>query len=251
MRTLALLALLTAPMWAIETLDTIEWAWHGSLERGNTIEIRGVTGDILAEPSESGRIEVTASIDGAAAQQEDVEIRVFQSHGGITVCAVRKGSSECDDKLLTAPGARVDYKVSVPTGVRLAARTVNGAIEANRLSSDVEAATVNGQVKVSTSGTVQASTVNGSIEAALTNGIWTRPPEFTAVNGKIKVDIPTNVRSGVQAETKNGRIVADVAGFRGTATDHSLAGTIGRSAGGTNPIRIRTVNGSIELHQKY
>jgi hypothetical protein len=250
MRTLALLGLLVAPMWAIETLETIEWEWHGSLARGNTIEIRGITGDIVAEPSDSGRIDVTAQID-AGVQPGDIEIRAFQSHGGITVCAIRKGSTECDDKLLTAPGARVNYKVAVPSGVRLAARTVNGAIEANRLSSDVEAATVNGQVKVSTSGTVQASTVNGSIEAALLNGIWTRPPEFTAVNGKIKVDIPTNVKSGVQAETKNGKIVAKVPGFRGTATDQTLAGTIGRSAGGSSPIRIRTVNGSIELEQKY
>src|SRR4051812_31143969 len=125
MRTLALLAMMVAPMWAIETLETIEWEWHGSLERGNTIEIRGVTGDIVAEPSSSGRIEVTARIDGSE-QQENVEIRAFQSHGGITVCAVRKGSTECDEKLLSAPGTRVNYKVQVPSGVNLAARTVNG-----------------------------------------------------------------------------------------------------------------------------
>ncbi len=251
MRTLALLAMLTAPAWAIETMETIEWEWHGSLLRGDTIEIRGVTGDIVAEPSASDRIEVTAKIDGSE-QPEDIEIRAFQSHGGITVCAVRKGSTECDDKLLTAPGARVNYKVHVPSGVRLAARTVNGAIEAHRLASDVQAATVNGQVVVSTSGTVQASTVNGSIDAALLNGIWTKPPEFSAVNGKIKVDIPCNVKSGVKAETKNGRVVADVSGFRGTATEQSLAGTIGRApSGSASPILIRTVNGSIELRQKF
>jgi len=41
MRTLALLAMMTmAPMWAIETVDTLEWEWHGSLARGNTTGLR-------------------------------------------------------------------------------------------------------------------------------------------------------------------------------------------------------------------
>jgi DUF4097 and DUF4098 domain-containing protein YvlB len=251
MRKLVLLAMMTAPMWAIETLETIEWEWHGSLARGNTIEIRGVTGDIVAEPSTSDRIEVTAQIDGAE-QTENVEIRAFQSHGGVTVCAVRKGSSECDEKLLSAPGTRVNYKVQVPSGVHLAARTVNGAIAAHRLSSDVQAATVNGQVSVSTSGTVHATTVNGSIDAALLHGIWTKAPEFSAVNGKIRVGIPGNLASSVNAETRNGRIVASVPSFKGTATEQVLTGTIGRRGGSNcSPIMIRTVNGSIELRQNF
>jgi len=181
------------------------------------------------------RIEVTARIDGLE-QQENVEIRAFQSHGGVTVCAVRKGSAECDEKLLSAPGTRVNYKVHVPTGVNLAARTVNGTIEAHRLSSDV-----------------QATTVNGSIDAALLHGIWTKAPEFSAVNGKILIDIPNNTRTGVNAETRNGRIVASLPGFRGTSTEQVLSGTIGRAAGGANclPILIRAVNGSIELRQNF
>jgi DUF4097 and DUF4098 domain-containing protein YvlB len=118
----------------------------------------------------------------------------------------------------------------------------------------VQAATVNGQVVVSTSGTVQASTVNGSIDAALLNPTWTTPPAFTAVNGKIKVEVPCNVRADIKAETRNGRVVAEVPDFNGTATEQSLDGSIGsssgRSGGAPSPIFIRTVNGSIELRQQ-
>ena len=46
----------------------------------------------------------------------------------------------------------VDFVVKVPAGVRLVARTVNGAVEASGLTGDVDAETVNGSVKIETSG---------------------------------------------------------------------------------------------------
>jgi len=109
---------------------------------------------------------------------------------------------------------------------------------------------VNGAVVVSTSGTVQARTVNGPIDASLLQPCWTRPPEFSAVNGKIMVSIPKTVKSNVSAETRNGKIVTDLPKFHGTSTEQSLQGHIG-PAGRGNPLLIRTINGTIELRQKF
>lgn len=248
MRKLVLLATLCAAVYGRDLLTTsADWNWRGAIARGRTVQIRGVTGDIHAVPSSSGQLEVSARIQ----QDGEVDMHVSEGASGVTVCAVRKGAHACADNPLAAPGSRVDFEVRVPTGVHLAARTVNGAIEAESLTSDVNAETVNGTVVISTTGTATAKTVNGSIKAKLLKPFWRKSPEFSAVNGGISVHIPRNVRTGVVAETRNGRIVSDVPDFRGAATEQTLEGTIGRSSGAGNGLVIRTINGGIELKQRF
>jgi hypothetical protein len=226
-----------------------DWNWRGAVPRGRSLEIRGITGDIRAVPAHSSEIEVTATIDKEERPSSAVELRVTEGPGGITICPIRKGLEGCPEDPLTGPAVRVDFKVRVPEGVNFVARTVNGGIQADSLASDIEASTVNGSVVLSTSGTAQARTVNGSIRAHLSRPFWTKPPEFSAVNGGISLDIPTNVRAGVRAETKNGRVVSQIAGFHGTATEQVLHGTIG--GGSAVPLVLRTVNGTIELKQNF
>jgi len=229
--------------------ETPRWEWNGSIQQGKAVEIRGVTGDIHALPSDTGKVEVAAWIerDGTT---ERVDIRALQSTSGMTFCAVRQGSTECATDIPSSPGVRVDFEVRVPPGVRLNAQTVNGEIEARSLASDISAATVNGAVTVSTSGTVQARTVNGSIDASLLGPLRSKAPKFSAVNGRISVELPTDVTSVVHAETHNGRVVAHLPAFRGTATEQKLEGQIGPGGCG-NSLVIRTLNGSIELRQRF
>lgn len=248
MRKLILLASLCAAVYGRDLLFTEhDWEWRGAIARGRSVQIRGVTGDIHALPSTTGQVEVSARIH----EEGEVDMHVTDGAAGLTVCAVRKGAQACADNPLAAPGTRVDYEVRVPSGVHLVARTVNGGIDAESLTSDVNAETVNGTVAISTTGTAQAKTVNGSIRASLLKPFWKKAPEFSAVNGGISVNIPKNVRAGVRAETRNGRIVSDVAEFQGTATEQTLDGTIGRGSGAGNGLVIRTINGTIELKQRF
>jgi len=250
MRKLVLLASLCATVYGRDLLSTAsDWEWRGTVLRGRSVQIRGVTGDIHAVASASGQVEVSARIH----DQGEVDMHVTDGGSGVTVCAVRKGAAMCADNPLAAPGSRVDYEVRVPAGVHLVARTVNGGIAVESLTSDVSAETVNGAVEISTTGTAQAKTVNGSIRACLLKPFWKKSPEFSAVNGGISVNIPKNVTAGVRAETRNGRIVSQVSNFRGTETEHTLDGTIGRGGGGGagNGLVIRTINGTIELKQPF
>jgi len=252
MRRFVALAILTVPLWGTANQDfrPLAWEWHGSLERGKAVDIRGITGDIRAFPSTTGALEVSASIETDGVR-ETVEIRAVESLTGMTFCAVRRGSSACASDSLSAPAARVDYEVHLPAGVHLTARTVNGEIDARSLSGNVDATTVNGGVVVSTSGIVQARTVNGSIDAALLKPFWAGAPEFSAINGRIKVTVPTKVNLDVHAETRNGRIVTNVPDFRGVSTEQRLDGHVGGSGGTGNRLVIRTLNGTIELRQNF
>ena len=244
---LALLAAAVAPGTPADMMNLgYHWNWNGELASGTAVEIQGVTGDIRATASDSGRVEVSATFENGST----VEMRVSETKAGITVCAVRKGSQECASAANSAPGGRVDYHVRVPSGIRFVAKTVNGGIQAESLASDVYATTVNGKVVISTSGTAEASTVNGSIVAKLLKPFWKKAPQFSAVNGGISVIIPPNVKTGIHAETRNGKIVKSLTAVRGAATDQKIDGTVGRGAGGCNPLVIRTINGAIELKQR-
>jgi hypothetical protein len=226
-----------------------DFEWQGAVARGAIVEIRGVTGDIHAVSSSSGVVEVAALIlrDGV---EEPVDVRVNKTPAGVTVCAVRSDQSACPAvETAAAPGARVNYFVRIPRGVNLAASTVNGSIDVDSLHSNVAASTVNGGVNISTTGTAKARTVNGSIRASLLKPFWSQPPEFSTVNGGITLAIPTGSNALVKAETRNGKIVAGVSAFKGSATEQTLEGKIGR--GGADPMTLRSINGTIELRENF
>jgi DUF4097 and DUF4098 domain-containing protein YvlB len=140
----------------------------------------------------------------------------------------------------------VEFVVKVPGGVRLAARTVNGAIDASGLTADADAETVNGSVKVETSGVARVQTVNGSVQASMGRADWSSDLEIKTVNGSIRVTLPRAASITVDAETVNGSIVSDFSISGGTVTRRRLKGTIG---GGGRAMSLETVNGSIHIGQ--
>lgn len=231
-----------------------EFRWQGRVAAGRTVEIRGVNGSIQAMGGTGDQVEIVATRRGRRSDPDSVQIRTVEHDGGVTVCALYPSSdpalpNEC------LPGGKgrmnsknndvnVAFVVKVPAGVRLFARTVNGAIDASALSADVDAETVNGSVKIETSGVARAQTVNGSVQAAMGRADWASDLEFRTVNGSIHVTLPATASTTVDAETVNGRIVSDFAVTGSTVTRRRLKGTIGQGGRGMS---LETVNGSIHL----
>jgi len=185
-----------------------------------------------------------------------VRITTFEHEGGITVCALYPSPdaarpNECRAGEAGRMSTRnndvtVEFVVKVPAGVRLAARTVNGAVDASGLSADVDAETVNGSVKVATSGVARAETVNGSVQASMGRADWSSDLAIKTVNGSIRVTLPPAAGATLDAETVNGSIQTDFEVAGGKATRRRLTGTIG---GGGRGLTLETVNGSIHINQ--
>lgn len=230
-----------------------EFHWKGTIAAGKTIEIKGVNGDIEAVAG-SGEVEVTATKHAHNSDPDEVKIEVVPSAAGVTICAVypsyarRENTCEAGEHghMNTRDNdVRVDFHVRVPAGVRLAARTVNGDVDATDLGSDVETYTVNGGIHVSTSGSAEAETVNGSIEAKL--GRVGDAMRFHTVNGGITLDLPANLSAEVRANTVNGDIITDFPLLvTGRLGPRRLHGTIGN---GGKELELSTVNGSIKLRK--
>jgi hypothetical protein len=234
-----------------------DFNWRGQLGAGRVIEIKGINGNVEARAAAGGQAEVRAAKSARRSNPDDVRIEVVEHAAGVTICAVYP-SADPSRPNTCAPGdgghmsvrnndTSVNFVVSVPAGVRFRGRTVNGEVEAEGLSADVNASTVNGSIRVSTSGLVSAKTVNGSITAAIGRADWSDDLEFKTVNGGIDLRLPASLSTTVEAETLNGDIQTDFPlTVTGRYSKRRLSGTIG---GGGRELRLKTVNGSVQIRR--
>ncbi len=252
---LALLALLAPAAWA----ESEDFRWAGRLKPGQTLEVKGVNGGIVAEPSSDDGATVLAEKRSRRDDPAEVEIQVVEHAGGVTICAVYPASrfslrgNRCEPGEGGSLGAdrndvEVEFRVSVPEGVHFAGRTVNGGITAEGLGGDVLANTVNGSVRASGRGVVRGETVNGSLFARLGRADWTGDLSYSTVNGSITVELPESANAEVRASTVNGGIDADFPlTVKGKWGPKSARGTLG--SGGRN-LALETVNGAIRLRKR-
>lgn len=258
MKKTALLTLLAAAAAATPAeAQQADFDWRGRLAEGQTIEIRGVNGEIRATASEDNTIRVQANRHGRRDDPESVRIEVVEHTGGVTICAVYPTPRNARRENECVPGGgqnsvqrndvKVDFTVRVPAGVRFAGHTVNGNVQAEGIRADVRAATVNGNVDVATTGFAEASSVNGDITCRLGRSNFEGDVQFETVNGSVTVEMPEGLNADFRANTVNGSIDSDFPILvTGKVSRRSLRGTIGN---GGPELRLSTVNGSILLRK--
>jgi hypothetical protein len=227
------------------------------LAAGRTIEIRGINGNVSAEPASGGEFEVVAVKRARRSDPDEVRVEVVRHAEGVLICAVYPNPGGEPNTCEVGSQNRshvhdndtsVDFTVRVPTGVKFHGRTVNGNVGAERLGSDVLAQTVNGNIEVSTVGLARAQTVNGSIKAVVGRADWPAGLEFKTVNGGIDLTLPASLNARVEAKTLNGEITSDFPlTVSGTYSRRRLSGTIG--SGGDRQLILETVNGSVQIRR--
>jgi hypothetical protein len=235
-----------------------DFRWHGAVAQGQAIEIKGINGDVRAEPSGSNEVEVVAEKHARRDSPESVRIEVVPHAGGVTICAVypsRPGAAP--NECLPGSAGRnnvqnndvtVHFTVHVPAGVQFIGKTVNGQVEATRLNGDVVLDTVNGSITFSTTGVARAKTVNGSIRGEMGRADWNDRLEMSTVNGGITLTLPATLSTEVRASTTNGDIDSDFPmTITGRIARRRIEGTIG---GGGRMLALESVNGSITLKKE-
>jgi DUF4097 and DUF4098 domain-containing protein YvlB len=229
-----------------------EFHWSGKLAPDQVVVIKDINGDIDATGSSSGdQVEVSAIKSGAGA--EDVKIRVVKLNDGVMICALYPGffnSDNCESSSHfgnSHNNAKVNFKVRMPRNLRFTAQNVNGGVDAESMGRYVEATSVNGSIRVSTSSWASAKSVNGSIDASIGRADWSGDLEFKTVNGSVKLELPSNVNTELDFKSVNGHLDSDFPlTMQGSIGRHSVHGTIGS---GGRTLDIKTVNGSGELRK--
>ena len=235
-----------------------DFEWTGRLRPGQTLEIKGIMGDIRATATGGDRAQVVAEMrEGRRGLAEDVEIEIIEHGDGVTICAVypeKPGArpNECRTGGRGHLGTHkndteVTFTIEVPAGVLFVGRTVTGDIDVRALDGDVEAYTVTGDIDVSTAGYARAKTVTGHIHAVMGSTDWTGDLEISTVTGRIVVDLPDDAGADVSAKTVTGAINTDFPlTVRGRFMSKRVTGTIG---GGGRDLSLETITGSIRLRR--
>ena len=238
-----------------------EFHWSGRVAPGAAVEIKGINGDITAEPATGDEVQVVAVKRSRRSDVNAVTVKIVEHAGGVTICAIYPNeNSSYPQTCEPGPGGqgnssasinvrnndvRVDFIVRVPAQVGFIGRTINGEIGATSLAGNVVSRTVNGSIKISTSGYAEATTINGEISAKLGDANWPQSLVFTTINGGITLDLPSTASTELKAETLNGSINLDFPLSVTSLTNRRrVSGRIG--AGGRELI-LKTLNGSINL----
>lgn len=231
--------------------------WKGTLAAGKTLAIKNINGNISAEGTAGDQVEITATKDGDDADR--VRIEVVQDSDGIGVCAIYPDSdSTCTtdaDWHSSSHGdhhnrARVNFTVHLPQNVHLAARNVNGGVDAKNLGEVADATSVNGSVVVSTTRWAHLSSVNGSVTGHFGRADWDDKLNISTVNGNITLALPADTSTEVEFQSVNGRLNTDlpltIQSSSGKFGPKHISGTIG---GGGRQLKLNTVNGSVNLEK--
>lgn len=244
-----------------QTRDNIDnsFSWSGNVGAGRSIMIKNVNGPIRVERSSNGRVEVSAEKHWRRGDPNDVRIEQPRARSGdVLICALWGPNSTCDEDGIHTPrnfswnsdrnDVSVHFVVRVPDGVRVNLSTVNGGLEVNGVTTEIEANTVNGTIDArSAGGPVRAKTVNGSINISMGSMGNADDLEYETVNGSVTLELPSNFGAQLELSTVNGRVSTDFPiTVVGTFSPRKLRGTIGN---GSTHLRASTVNGSVTLRR--
>jgi hypothetical protein len=238
-------------MFLVFAFAAVPFAYDGSLRPGQKLTVRDVNGSVRVRTGD--RLAIRASKHADRSDPNEVAIHVENRADGVVVC-VRyppDANRSCDDRSASSNrdarnDTAVDFDITVPHGVALDAKSVNGAVDAIN-DGPTEAASVNGSVRVEGRDVRNAASVNGSVEVHVLDRVRGTLSAKT-VNGSIDVTLPRGSGVTFEARTLTGGISAD--GITVNRAQYgpgaSASGTVGD---GALHVEAKTINGSITLHR--
>jgi len=211
------------------------------LAAGGALHLENVNGSVDVRAWDRAEVQIYA-VKRASRSEQDlslVNIDVDVTLGHVNIVTRYPQDQGVD--------VSVDYRIRVPRRVLLEnISTVNGTIHVTDVDGGGKLHTVNGDVDViDCAGGFSARTTNGDIHEELRGLTAKASVELESMNGSILVALPGNAGAELDAQSLNGDFHTEKPVTMNGAFSHgSFRGKLG--AGGA-PLRIRTVNGAIQL----
>jgi Putative adhesin len=222
---------------------------------GATVKLSNVNGRITVSAWDQPRVKVVATkkveadSDDIASAMKELRVDLQPRDGGLVIDTVYPkndhGGSLFSWLLGDHVQAQVTYELTVPRAMNVDVSNTNGAIHLTGVAGTHELDTTNGKIEVARcGGSLDASTTNGSIHAELTTVNKGQPLRFETTNGRIEIELPSNLALDLDASTTNGSIDSELPVSTKSVSRNSLRGSI--NGGGTS-LRMRTTNGGIAI----
>ena len=252
------LALAPAVLGAQDRQSERAFTLNERVPSGQWLRVRNVSGEVRVRPSTSDRVEIVGTKRWRRGDPKMVRIESRKSSdGSILVCAFWTENATCDEDGYRSRNegrwnrdndVAVDFEVRLPKGVNVGAWSVNGEVNVDGATGEVEAGSVNGGVDATSSGgPVQATSVNGTVHARM-GRVGTEDLDFSSVNGNVIAEFGEDIDAQVELSTVNGRFQTDwPVTITGRIDPRRLRATLGK---GGRRIRLSTVNGNVELRKR-
>jgi DUF4097 and DUF4098 domain-containing protein YvlB len=222
------------------------------LNPGGRIELKNINGWVKITSWDRNEVKVDAlKYAGTRERLGEATIEVQADPGSVAIKTKYKDQNLTftDDDMRNNP-ATVDYTLTVPAGARLdGIKLVNGDLDIQNVTGDVDAACVNGHLRASgLRGRTDLKTVNGTLDIAYDAMNGGREASLKSVNGNVVVTLPSNSDAELRAKTVSGSISNDfgLPVEDGRYVGHSLAGRLGSGAA---HIDLKNVNGSVSIQR--
>jgi hypothetical protein len=211
------------------------------LQPGGTFELQNVNGTVEVQGWDRDEVEIRA-VKIAKEKESDldrVSIEVSAQPAAVSVTTHYPQNEGVE--------VAVEYTVHVPRTARVERlATVNGTLRVSSLENAGDLRTVNGNIEVyESSGAVAAHVTNGNVHLELTH---LRAPDATVAettNGSVLLALPFSTQADLEARCLNGTFSSELpVSVESTLRPREVRGKLGK---GGAPIRLRTVNGGIQI----
>ena len=223
---------------------------------GATVKLSNVNGRVTVQSWDQPRVKVVA-VKKVEADSDDIQeamkalkVDIQPQAGGLVIDTLYPRDSQGAGSIFAwllgdHIESQVTYELTVPRAMNVDVSNTNGGIHLTGVSGKHELDTTNGKIEVARcAGSLDASTTNGSIRAELTQVTKGAPLRFETTNGRIEVELPSDLAVDVDAATTNGDIDSELPVSTTRIGRNSLRGAI--NGGGTS-LRMRTTNGGIAI----
>ncbi len=214
------------------------------LDKQGKVRLDNVNGDVRIVTWDREEIKVEA-IKRAKKQEHLDEVKI-EVDAKADLIRIKTKYPDSKSRRNKDNPVNVEYVLTVPKQSRLdRINTVNGNVEIEKVSGDVEASSVNGNVTAAgLTAQVELSTVNGSVKATFAE--LKKSVSLKSVNGSVTVALPSESNAKLSAHTVTGGISSD---FGLPMKKHfpigqNLDGKLGE---GGPAIDLSTVNGGIRI----
>jgi Toastrack DUF4097 len=217
------------------------------LNANGRVELQNINGAVHITAWDRNEVKVDA-IKRAQNDEElkDEEIRVDARADSISIETKYRQREETWHNSHNR-AAEVEYTLTVPKSARLdEIKLINGGLDLTGVAGEVHASCINGKIEArGLAGELKLATINGPLDAELER--LATSVELSSINGPLHLTLPSDAKATIEATTVHGGIDNNF----GLHTNnhrfvgHDLRGELG---GGGAHIKLRNVNGTIEVH---
>jgi hypothetical protein len=237
--------------------------WTSQVQPGAVVHLRDGAGNITVRHAAGPEAVVNGVRHWRRGRASDVQFEVTQHGNDYYICAMWRGSGHCGANgyrgrrtgsflsifslFHRSSDASAEFIAELPPGVAVDARTTNGSVNIDGVSSGVTAHSTNGNIEAwNVSGPLSISSTNGSVRVSADSLAPEDAVSLSTTNGTVYAELPAGIQGTFDLSTVNGSVHSDLpipAATQGRVARH-LQGQIGQSA---RSVKLRTVNGTVTL----